>query len=146
MSFDHPTSPTPEELKKREEAALCAQCVELLALCEELAAPPAELRESGPEIAEFESMILLFEATHSIEALHSITDLTSDEAPNHSIREPARIAVGLISQKLTSLRTETNIPPVKYRELEKKYQRLSSAVGVINNDKVDHKLGTTAQE
>ena len=146
MSFDHPTPPTPEDIRRQEEAALCAQYAELIALCEELATPPAELRESGPEIVEFEGMVLLFETTHPIEALRLITDLTSDEAPNHPIREPARIAVGLISQKLTVLRTQTDISPVRYRELEKKYQRLSLAVGVINNNKVDHELGVTAQK
>jgi len=38
----------------------------------------ASLREAGPEIAKFESMITLFEATHSLDELYLIVDISSD--------------------------------------------------------------------
>lgn len=138
MSTENPTPPPPEELTEQEKAALCAQCADILKLSVEQAAPPADLRESGPGIAEFESMIVVFEKTHSIAALHQIVDLTQNDAPNHPIREPARIAVELIGKKLKMLKRETHITPPKRKELDAQYQRLSRAVGIINNGKVDH--------
>lgn len=39
-----------------------------------------DLREAGPEIAEFEAMVTSFESTHSLEKLHSITDISTDLA------------------------------------------------------------------
>ena len=141
MTIENPTPKTPEELEieeKEKREALCAQYAELIQDCEKLWTPPADLRESGPEIAEFESMVLGFEKTYSIADLHSIVDLTQDDAPSHPVREPAKIAVGLISDKLGILKRQTDITQEKLRELAKKYERLSRAVGVINNGKVDH--------
>ena len=140
MSLDHPTPPREDQLRSQERAALIVEYAELTEFCEAPVISQADLRESGPEIAEFEGMVVSFEITYSIEALHSIIDLTKEEAPNHPVREPARIAVGLISQKLTILRTETDISSVKCKELEREYWRLSAAVGIINDNKVDHEL------
>ncbi|MFA6586093.1 MAG: hypothetical protein WCS86_02945 [Candidatus Paceibacterota bacterium] len=39
---------------------------------------PTTLREAGPEIAQFENMVISFESTHSLEELHSIVDISPD--------------------------------------------------------------------
>lgn len=96
------------------------------------------LREAGPEIAEFEEMLVSFELAHPLAELHSIVELTPQEAPSHPIREPARLALDPIVAKLNILKIETNINKARYEELKAKYKRLSNAVGFINNGKVDH--------
>lgn len=85
-------------------------------------------------LAEFEK----FEAEHSIEELLAITDLAPEDAPNHPVREPARKALIPIVEKLNHLRDKTTISKSEYAELEAKYKRLSSAVGMINRGKVRH--------
>lgn len=97
-----------------------------------------ELRECESEITEFEEMILAFELTHPLEELHLIIDLRPEDAPQHPLREPARLALIPIVARLNALKNETNISPEKYEELKAKYKRLSRAVGMINSNKVDH--------
>jgi len=99
---------------------------------------PENLRECGPEIEEFEKMLKAFESEHSLEELSLIIDLTPEEAPNHPVREPAKKALVPIVAKLNILKNETNITAEKHDELKAKYKRLSRAVGMINNNKVDH--------
>lgn len=99
---------------------------------------PENLRESGPEIAEFEGMVASFESTHSLAELNLIIDLTFSDAPEHPIRELARLALIPIVAKLNALKRETNISNEKYEKLKAEYKRLSRAVGMINNNKVDH--------
>jgi hypothetical protein len=96
------------------------------------------LREAEPEITQFESMITLFESTHSLSELNSVIDLSPQEAPEHIVREPARVALIPIVTILNTLKKETNISTEKYEELKSKYLILSRAVGMINNNKVDH--------
>ncbi len=99
---------------------------------------PENLRESGPEIAEFKGMIATFEANYSIAELLLIIDLTPKEAPNHPVREPARAALIPIVEKLNAIEKERNITPKELKELKEEYKRLSRAVGMINSNKVDH--------
>ena len=104
----------------------------------EIAIAPEDRIESAPEIAEFERMIELFESEHSLAKLHLIVDLTAEEAPRHPVREPARLALIPIVSKLNFLKQKTNILSEKEEELKAKYMRLSRAVGIINNNKVQH--------
>ncbi|MDD5726904.1 MAG: hypothetical protein PHC53_05935 [Patescibacteria group bacterium] len=104
----------------------------------ELVAVPEVLKESGPEIAQFEGMIAAFEAEHPLEQLHQIVDLTVEQAPHHPIREPARLALIPIVAKLTAIKKDTDISQEKYEELKALYKRLSRAVGAVRNSKVDH--------
>jgi len=99
---------------------------------------PKNLRECGPEVAEFEALIASFESAHSLSELSAIIDLTGTDAPNHPVREPARLALRPIFVKRNSLKDETNISAAEYERLNAAYIRLSRAVGVINNGKVDH--------
>jgi hypothetical protein len=99
---------------------------------------PDTLRESAEEIAEFDTMIDVFESEHPLEELLSIVDLTPEQAMVHPVREPARKALSPIVAKLHALRDETNITPEKYKELQERYKRISRAVGIINNNKIDH--------
>lgn len=99
---------------------------------------PEDLRECGPEIAEFEEMLASFELTHSLAELHLIIDLKPEDAPKYPLREAAKAALIPIFAKLNILKKETNIAPEKHEELKEKYTHLSRAVGIINNNKVDH--------
>ena len=99
---------------------------------------PEDLRECGPEIAEFEEMLASFELIHSLAELHLIIDLKPEDTPKHPLRESAKTALIPIVAKLNILKKETNIMPEKHEELKAKYMRLSRAVGMINNNKVDH--------
>lgn len=104
----------------------------------EIEIPKENLRACEPEITEFEDMISSFESTYSFEELHSIIDLTAEEAPNYPVREQAKSALIPIVMKLNALEKETDISPEKLGELKAKYKRLSRAVGIINSNKVDH--------
>ncbi|MFH0969458.1 MAG: hypothetical protein V1804_03045 [Patescibacteria group bacterium] len=104
----------------------------------EVVIAPENRRECDPEIAELEKLIDLFESEYSLEELHLIIDLTVEEAPQHPVREPASLALIPINAKLNSIKEETNISRKKHEELRARYTRLSKAVGIINNNKVDH--------
>ena len=99
---------------------------------------PEDLRECGPEIAEFEEMLASFELIHSLAELHLIIDLKPEDASKYPLRESAKAALIPIVAKLNILKKETNIVPEKYEELKAKYMHFSRAVGMINNNKVDH--------
>jgi hypothetical protein len=129
------TGVNPKEQQDREDAELLA---DYLTRHPEPVISKENLREAGPEIVEFEAMITLFESMHSLEELHSIINLTPIEAPKHPTREPARVALIPIVAKLNVLKKETNIITEKHDELKAKYMHLSRAVGMINNNKVDH--------
>jgi uncharacterized protein involved in exopolysaccharide biosynthesis len=101
------------------------------------------LKPLSPEIAEqvqeeFDSLISLFESKHSLEELHSIIDLTTKEAPNHPIREPARVDLIEIEARLSKLKPTYGEGSPEYKSIKEQYKRLSRAVGIINNNKVDH--------
>lgn len=129
---------TPQELKQQQEREDAERLADYLARHPDPVISPENLREAGPEIAEFENMTASFELTHSLAELHSIVDLTALEASKHTIREPARVALIPIVAMLNTLKKETNISPTKYEEIKAKYKRLSRAVGMINKNKVDH--------
>ena len=128
-------NPNPKEQQEREDAE---QLADYLTRHPEPVISKEGLREAGPEIVEFEAMITLFESMHHLEELNSIIDLTPAEAPKHPTREPARIALIPIVAKLNTLKKETDITPEKLEEVKAKYMRISRAVGIINNNKVDH--------
>jgi hypothetical protein len=100
--------------------------------------PKEKRRESGPEIEELEGMFKGFEQDHDIVALYAIADLAPVEAPNHPVREPARIALIPIYAKLRLIQEETDITDEKYAELKAKWKYFTQAVGMINNNAVDH--------
>ena len=131
---EHP-KPSEQEIKEAEEARWLA---EMLAMCEAENPAPTELRDCAPEIAELEGLLETFENNHSLAELQLITDLTPEEASNHPIRKPANNDLTPIANLLDNLKNKTNIPPEKYEELQIKYKRLSRAVGILNNNKVDH--------
>lgn len=130
--------PSPEEQKRQQEQEDAEWLVDYLAKHPETEIHTEGLREAGPEIAQFESMIISFESNHSLEELNSIIDLSPKEAPQHPTREPARVALIPIVALLNTLEKETNISPEKHEELKSQYKKLSRAVGMINNNKVDH--------
>lgn len=101
-----------------------------------------ELRETKLEIEDYIERIHAFEAKHNLGELHSITDLNPEDAPNHPIREPARRDLIPIVAQLNILaihRDRGNISVLQYKDfIYQEYMRLSRAVGMINNRKVDH--------
>ena len=127
--------PNAEERRQQEDDGQNAQWVKDHP---EIVIAPENLRECEPEIAEFEKMLEMFESTHPLAELFLIVDLTSEEAPKHPLREPARKALVPIVAKMNVIKNETNIPPEKCEELREKYMKLSRAVGMINHGKVDH--------
>jgi len=129
---------SPEEKRRKQEQEDAELLADYLARHPEPVISPENLREAEPEIAQFESMITSFESTHSLTELNSIIDLSPQEAPKHAIREPARVALIPIVALLNTLKKETNISTEKHEELKAKYRRLSRAVGMINNNRVDH--------
>jgi hypothetical protein len=100
--------------------------------------PPEKRRECGPEVAELEEMFQSFEQKHDVAALYAITELTPDDAPKHPVREPAKLDLVPIYAKLRTILEETNITPEQYAELKAKWKHLTQAVGLINNNVVDH--------
>lgn len=136
MSEESYTGPTPEELELQEQEERYALYMKNHP---DVVIPPENLRESGPEVAQLEEMLVAFESTYSLEELHAITDLTAEEAPKHPIRAPAKEALGHIVAKLHTIKHETNVSLQKYEELRARYRQLNYAVGLINKDgKVDH--------
>jgi hypothetical protein len=91
------------------------------------------------EMREMADMILEFEEEYPLAELLLITDLTPDEATNHPLREPAKLALIPIVEALNKLKNETDITKEKYDELEASYRSLSKAVGFINKGKVVHR-------
>jgi len=101
--------------------------------------PPEKRRECGPEVKELERMFEDFERTHDPEALSAITDITTlEEAQAHPTWMPAQLALHPIYAKFRVLKDETNITDEKHAELKTKWKRLTQAVGMINNGKLDH--------
>lgn len=99
---------------------------------------PERLWESGYDIASFENMVDIFTAEHSLAELNAIVDLTPEAAPQHPVREPARVALNRIYSKLVVIENKTNVSPEKLAELKAKFRVISQAVGMINNNKVWH--------
>ncbi len=134
-----PTGPSPEEQKRLEEQEEAERLAYFLQTHPE-PGKALEKRECGPEIKEFESKIKLFESEYSLEELTAIVtpeDLERDERTN-ALRYYAKKALGPIVFQLNALEKETDISQEKLQELKVKYKRLSQAVGIINNNKVDH--------
>ena len=104
---------------------------------EEIIAPENRV-ECAPAITEIETLFEDFEKKHDLSALHAIIKLTPKEAPDNQTREPARIALEAIVFKLNFLKEQTNITKEKLEELKGGYKKLSQAVGIINNNIVDH--------
>lgn len=90
----------------------------------------AEQKEVGPENLEFENLVKDFEQKYPLDELYSITDLTVEEAKNHPLRAPAKLALIPIWEKAKVFRDNA--------ELWAMYTKLSKAVGFIYNGKVDH--------
>ena len=131
---------TPEELLA-EEAELEAYAAAMLELPSSQPKPRVTVEEQGewgPHIAEFEGLCDAFENEFSLPELHAITELTPEDADLHPIRYPAKLALNPIEAKLTVLKNADGVSPEKLLELKLRYERLSQAVGIINNDKVDH--------
>jgi len=100
--------------------------------------PPEKRRECGPEVAELEQMFEDFEKAHDLEALSAITDITTlEEAQAHPTWMPAQLALHPIYAKFRVLKDETNITEEKHAELKAKWKRISQAVGMINDGKLD---------
>ena len=100
--------------------------------------PPEKRRECGPEVAELEQRFEDFEKAHDLEALSAITDITTlEEAQAHPTWMPAQRALHPIYAKFRVLKDETNITDEKHAELKAKWKRISQAVGMINDGKLD---------
>jgi hypothetical protein len=101
-----------------------------------------ELRETKLEISDYLKRVEEFESKYNLGELHDIIDLNPEDAPNHPVRESARKALIPIVAQLNILgihRVKNRISKLEYDEsIKEAYMRLSRAVGIINNRKVDH--------
>jgi hypothetical protein len=155
MSEQQPTGLPPKEAEEKDRPRTPeeqAQYIEdMLAWVDERhypkEIPAAERTDYGPEIVELEGMMETFEATYSLEVLNAIIDVklaVDRENPQpgdielHPVREPARKALYPIVALLDAIEDEAKITREQLAELKAKYTRLSQAVGIINNKKVDH--------
>jgi hypothetical protein len=98
---------------------------------------PAPEAQTETEQAFIEILKLMdaFESEHSLAALNEIIDLTPQEAPLHPIRQPAKLALEPILTKMNELK---GAPKEQSELLYARYKKFSRAVGMINNNKVDH--------
>ncbi len=99
---------------------------------------PEDRRSCETDAAALEEMFLRFEAEHSVDALMAIDELSLEDASAHPVREPARMALAPITLLMDVLRKETDIDRQRFAELKARYLRLSRAVGVIEDGRVDH--------
>lgn len=127
--------PSPEELKTQEQNA---QYEQWMKDHPDIVIAPEDLRDCEPEITKFEMMLESFELIHPLEELLMIVDLKPEDAPKYPLRESAKAALIPIVKLMNVIKAETNIKPERHDELKAKYRRLSRAVGMINNDRVDH--------
>lgn len=129
-------TPNPQELKRLRDQKEADQLADYLIRHPNLDPLPSSLAEQAR--TEFDSLIASFESKYPLEELHSITDLTPQEAPNHPLREPARVALIDIVKILNKLKATYGETSPEYQSIKEKYVRLSRAVGMINKNKVDH--------
>ncbi|MBP6855055.1 MAG: hypothetical protein KBD26_01370 [Candidatus Pacebacteria bacterium] len=97
---------------------------------------PMEMRRD-PE-AEIENLLKMhmeFESKYSLEELHAIEN---PKDKNYSKRIEAIEDLKPIVLLRLKIKRETTISKEKYDELFTLYKRLSKAVGMLNNEKVDH--------
>jgi hypothetical protein len=96
--------------------------------------PKKSEEELAPVVAELEALFANFAETHDMEALYAITSLSDEEAANHPVREPARVALKPIVALLNTMKDHKD-----YEMLKEKYTYFSRAVGMrTSNDGVDH--------
>ena len=129
-------TPNPQELKRLQDQQEAEQLADYLIRHPNLDPLPQGLVEQAR--TEFDSLIASFESKYSLEELHLITDLTPQEAQNHPLREPARVALIPIVKLLNDLKATYGETSPEYKSIKEKYMRLSRAVGMINKNKVDH--------
>lgn len=99
---------------------------------------PVVLRESGPEVAELESLIENFEKEYPLDILNSINEISLDDLMNHEIRKPAKLALNNIETKRNILNNETNISSEKQIDFYNKYKKLTKAIGLYKEGKLVH--------
>ena len=122
-------TPNPQELKRLQDQQEAEQLADYLIRHPNLDPLPQGLVEQAR--TEFDSLIASFESKYSLEELHLITDLTPQEAQNHPLREPARVALIPIVKLLNDLKATYGETSPEYKSIKEKYMRLSRAVGMI---------------
>ncbi len=157
-----PTGPSQEELNQLQEEKENKQYEEYLEDHPETV--PEEKLPYEAEAAKFEQQIAVFEATHSLEALHAINELTpelatlfgddrsmSDEqiasalegltpedAERYQIRSAAKKDLIPIFESAMVLKEKTIMSDEMSKEYFAIYKKLSRAVGMLNSGTIDH--------
>lgn len=103
----------------------------------------SETAQLSPErcaemVAELEGLYIAFEQKHDIEALYAITELDSEVAKDHPIREPARQDLPPIIAILKILEKQDAVSDEVFFQILDGQLRADRAVGTINNGRVDH--------
>lgn len=128
---------------------------------------PMEMRHDYKEgKAEAEELLEKFKQNHSLEALHSISEITPEleavfgldlekdsrrialmseklspeEAEKYKIRTAAKRDYSRIFKALDNLKKKTTIPEEEYDKLNAELKLLMLAIGRVNGDKILHTL------
>jgi hypothetical protein len=102
--------------------------------------PIVESVKDSPEmwvekIAECEAMMDSFEQTHDLNALRAITQFSSKEERENSLRQPALDALLVIFKQLKDLNKQGALQGEALDTLKARYETFSQAVGTIIEDK-----------
>ncbi len=98
-------------------------------------------KETNYLVGRIEELMASFEARLPLGELHAIVDLRPQDVERHPLREAAKAALIPIVYILNELKDRAKskkFTKQKYEEIYEKYMHLSRAVGMINNNKVDH--------
>lgn len=86
---------------------------------------PKTLNEAGPKITELEAMITSFEATHSLEELHAITDLSPELAIVFTFAKE----ISYTPEQLEHLLRHVTVVEPKYAEIQRK--KIAEAKAIV---------------
>jgi len=105
---------------------------------EKIIIEPGAKIECRPGIVEWEGLIDKFKSRYSLEVLNSI--LTSEEAFEYPVREPAKKELSQILDRLHILNHKTNISFEESARLQERFNELLYAVGVMEGAKIDKEI------
>ncbi len=142
--LENPSSqpPKPEREKSTDPGYVKYTPEEMAAARKRLEDEYAEPETPKEKIAEYEQrlqevlgLVKDFETNHPLETLFAITELDETNTP---IRDAARRDLVIFWKALNSLNTEMALPQEVKVELDSQYKKLSQAVGILHQGKVDH--------
>lgn len=87
--------------------------------------------EGEKSIQELIELLNAFENRYDLPTLFA---LKAEEIQNHPLREPAKKALNPMTALLSKIETDYSISREVYRDLRKRFRKISNAVGILNRD------------